>query len=167
MTKVRFEARPYFRQWWMWLLIGLMVVLGWAGLIEQIVLGQPFGTNPGPDWLVWLMWLLVGIGLPLLFLWLHLRLAVTDQEIEIDYRPFSQRRIPLSTVLGATAREYDALREYGGWGIKGWSRDKRAYNVSGNAGVELFLIDGRSVMLGSRRADELERAIMEAKDALP
>ena len=107
------------------------------------------------------------VGLPLLLAWAHLQLVVTDQEIVIDYRPFSRRRIPLSEVMGATARDYDALREYGGWGIKGWSRDKRAYNVSGKRGVELFLRDGRSVMLGSLRADELAAAIMDARDALP
>ncbi len=167
MTKVRFEERQHFRQRWMWLVIGLLVMLGWWGFVQQILLGVPFGTNPGPDWLVWLIWLLVGIGLPVLLVWAHLRLTVTDQEITIDYRPFSRRRIPLSDVMGASARDYDVLREYGGWGIKGWSRDKRAYNVSGNRGVEVFLRDGRSVMLGSQRADELAAAIMESRDALP
>ena len=167
MTRILYEERQHFRQPWMWLLIGLLIVLGWWGFVQQILLGVPFGNNPGPDWLVWLMWLLVGIGLPLLFIWAHLRLAVTDQEILIDYRPFTRRRIPLSQVMGANAREYDALREYGGWGIKGWSRQKRAYNVSGKRGVEVFLLDGRSVMLGSQHADELASAIMEAHDALP
>jgi len=113
------------------------------------------------------VWLLVGIGLPVLLVWAHLRLVVTDQEIVIDYRPFSRRQIPLAEVMGATARDYDALREFGGWGIKGWSRDKRAYNVSGGRGVEVFLRDGRSVMLGSQHADELAAAIMAARDALP
>lgn len=80
--------------------------------------------------------------------------------------PFTVRHIPLKQVMGARAREYDAIGEYGGWGIKGWSRDKRAYNVSGNEGVEVFLFDSRSVMLGSRRAGELEAAILEARDTL-
>ena len=167
MTKTRFEERQHFRQIWLWLIIGLVAALGWAGFIVQIVLGRPFGTNPGPDWLVWLLWLLVGTGLPALFAWAQLRVTVTDQEVVIRYVPFSVRRIPLSEILGATAREYDALREYGGWGIKGWSRDKRAYNVSGREGVELLLKDGRTVMIGSARAADLERAIMDARDALP
>jgi hypothetical protein len=34
-----------------------------------------------------------------------------------------------------------------------------AYNVSGNQGVDLTLRDGRRVMLGSQRADELAAAI--------
>ena len=37
-----------------------------------------------------------------------------------------------------------------------------AYNVSGDRGVELTLKDGRRVMLGSQRADELA-AVIEAE----
>ena len=165
MTKVRFEERQYFRQRWIWLVVGLVAAIGWWAFIQQIVLGTPFGTNPGPDWLVLLLWLAVGIGLPLLFWWAHLRVSLTDQELIVRYVPFTERHIPLVEVMGARAREYDAIREYGGWGIRG-SRDKRAYNVSGNAGVEVFLKDGRTVMIGSQRAQELERAIMDARDAL-
>ena len=47
-------------------------------------------------------------------------------------------------VAYAEARTYAPLREYGGWGIRGLSR-KRAYNVSGNRGVELSLVDGRKL----------------------
>mgnify|MGYP001821635815 CR=1 FL=1 len=167
MTRVQFEERQHFRQPWIWALILLVAGIGWWALVQQVVLDQPFGSNPGPDWLVWLLWLVVGLGLPALFLWAHLRLTVTDEAVIISYRPFTRRRIELLEILGANAREYDALREYGGWGIKGWSREKRAYNVSGSEGVELFLRDGRTVMLGSQRADELAAAIMAAKDALP
>ena len=151
----------------MWGLILLVAGLGWWAFLQQIVLGQPFGNNPGPDWLVWVLWLLVGIGLPALFLWAHLRLTVTDEAVLVRYVPFTSRRILLVEILGANACEYEALREYGSWGVKGWSRDRRAYNVSGSEGVELLLRDGRTVMLGSQRADELAAAIMTAKDELP
>ena len=40
-------------------------------------------------------------------------------------------------------------REYGGWGIRGGLRGTKAYNVSGNRGVELMLADGRTVLIGS------------------
>jgi len=158
VNKVRFEERQYFRQRWLWLTVGLVVAAVWWGFIQQIARGTPFGGNPGPDWLVWLLWLAVGIGLPLLFWRAHLRVSLTEQELTIRYVPFTVRHIPLVEVTGARAREYGAIREYGGWGIRG-SRDKRAYNVSGNEGVEVSLKDGRTVMIGSQRAQELERAI--------
>jgi len=59
----------------------------------------------------------------------------------------------------AEARTYRAVAEYGGWGVKGWSKRKVAYNVKGDRGVELRLKNGNSVMLGSQRAEDLEAAI--------
>ena len=56
------------------------------------------------------------------------------------------------------------IREYGGWGIRGF-RSKRAYNVTGDRGVELTLVDGRKVGIGSRRAGELADAIAGARES--
>lgn len=53
------------------------------------------------------------------------------------------------------ARTYRPLREYGGWGIRWGGKGRMAYNVSGSEGVEVELLDGRTVMVGSRRPDEL------------
>jgi hypothetical protein len=39
-----------------------------------------------------------------------------------------------------------------------------AYNVSGNRGVEVELTDGRTVMVGSRRPDELAGALQAHLD---
>lgn len=133
--------------------------LAWWLFVEQIIRGKPLGQNPAPDWLVWLIWLLVGIGLPLLFGRVSLVLDVTADQVRIRYRPFSRRVIPLDDIARVQARTYNAVKEYGGWGIKGWSKEKMAYNVSGNRGVELTLKDGRRVMLGSQRADELAAVI--------
>ena len=68
----------------------------------------------------------------------------------------------MTEIVRLEARTYSALREYGGWGIRGWG-GKRAYNVSGNRGVELTLKDGHKVMIGSQRAEDLARAIIEAR----
>jgi hypothetical protein len=134
------------------------VVLQWWGFIQQIVLGRPWGNNPAPDWLMVLLWLVFGFGLPLFFLYLRLVVTVTDESIDIHFRPLTRRTIPMADVTQVEARTYAALREYGGWGIRGWG-GKRAYNVSGDRGVELTLADGRKVMIGSQRADDLAQAI--------
>ena len=68
----------------------------------------------------------------------------------------------VNEIVVARARTYSPLREYGGWGLRGWGTS-RAYNVSGNRGVELTLQDGSSIMIGSQRADELAQAIVSAQ----
>jgi hypothetical protein len=157
-TLPRFREEQRFHQPWLWLLILGLAALQWWGFIQQIVLGQPWGTNPAPDWMMVLLWLLIGIGMPLFFLYLRLIVVVTDEAIDIQFRPLTRRSIPVTDVTHVEARTYAPLREYGGWGIRGIG-GKRAYNVSGKRGVELTLVDGRKVMIGSQRAGELAEAI--------
>jgi hypothetical protein len=62
------------------------------------------------------------------------------------------------------ARTYRPILEYGGWGIRYSPFGQGcAYNVSGNRGVQLELADGQRILIGSQRAEELARAIGEAK----
>jgi hypothetical protein len=50
------------------------------------------------------------------------------------------------------------LREYGGWGVRGFGSN-RAYNMRGDQGVQLDLVDGSRVLIGTQRPGELETAI--------
>ena len=76
------------------------------------------------------------------------------------------RHIPLADVARAHATEYSPLADYGGWGVrlswKGW-----AFNTGGAEGVLVETRSGKRIMLGSRRAKELESAIARAVAARP
>ena len=156
---LRFREEQRFRQWWIWLLILPLAAFAWWGFVQQIVLGQPFGSNPGPDWVIWLTLLLVGIGLPALFVSIRLIVAIGGHQITIRYRPFTTRRIGFEEIRDYEARTYKPIKEYAGWGIKGWSIDRMSYSVSGREGVELTLTDGKRVMIGSQKAQQLADAI--------
>lgn len=162
---VIYREVQHFRQSWLWLVGLLPAILAWVAFVQQIVRGRSIGEDPLPDWGVWLVWALFGLGLPLFLGLLRMVVEVTSTKIVVSYRPLSRRAIDLREVLKVEARRYNALKEYGGWGVKGWSRDKMAYNVSGDRGVELTLRDGRSVMLGSRRAEELAQVIEQQRRA--
>ena len=160
------DAAPFFReeqrfhQWWVWMLIIVPAGLSWWPFIQQVIGGQPVTARiPAPTGSsgssgsssVW--------DCRFCSVCIALIVEVTGDAVRIRYRPFMRRAIPLGDIARVEARTYNAVTEYGGWGIKGWSKAKMAYNVSGKRGVELTLTDGRSVMLGSRRADELAAAI--------
>jgi hypothetical protein len=147
------------RVWWAMLLVGGIALFTWYSFVQQIVLGHLVGTNPGPDWAIAIIWLLAGVGLPLFLLSMRLIVEVYPDRVSIRYVPLLWRQIPFSEIACVQARTYRPILEYGGWGIKGWSRGHIAYNVRGNRGVELKLRDGRRVMIGSQRADELEAAL--------
>jgi len=159
---VFFREEQRFRQWWIWLIVVGIAVMSWWGFIQQIVLKRPFGTNPGPDWLMWLLLVVFGIGFPLMFLRMKLISEVKQASIHIRYWPFVDRDILFTDIERYQARTYNAIKEYGGWGVRKWSDSKVAYNISGNEGVELILKDGCLVMIGSQQAESFAHAIAEA-----
>mgnify|MGYP000010259526 CR=1 FL=1 len=156
---VTYSEIQYMRHvWWLMLLVFGIAALMWWGLIQQVIMGAPWGSNPGPDWFMWLFWLIFGVGFPVAFYLMRMIVEVQDDCVSIRYIPLTKRTIMYSEIDVVRARTYQPIREYGGWGIRGGS-NRNAYNVSGNRGVELTLIDGRSVMIGSQKAEELALAI--------
>ena len=61
---VIFREVQYMRRvWWILLLVLGVTAMMWWGFSQQIILGEPWGNNPSPDWMMWLLWLIFGIGL--------------------------------------------------------------------------------------------------------
>ena len=149
-----FREVQRFSQPWLWALVVVAAVAAWVGLAAVVL-----DSDDGAGWPVAIVLVLVGVGLPLLFGLARLTVAVLADRVEIRYRPFITRTIRLDDVVAAESVTYRPVREYGGWGIKGWSRRKIAYNVRGDRGALLTFADGRTVLIGSQQPDELAAAI--------
>jgi hypothetical protein len=132
------------------------------GIWQQIVKGIPFGNQPMSDGgliafalgtaatIVLIAWLLASA---------RLVTEVTVDALSIRFHPFHRKPLVIRGIATAAARRYRPIAEYGGWGIRyGW-KGGRAYNVSGDEGVQLVLANGRRILIGSQRARELEMAI--------
>ena len=158
------------RQPWLWLLLGSGVlvsaaVLGW-GLWQQLVLGRPWGNHPLPDGALLVIAGAVAVlhgGIILLLFVSRLETTVRPSELRVQFHPLHRRpRIfRRDQIASFEERTYRPIREYGGWGIRFGPRG-RAYNASGNRGVELTLRDGSHVMIGSLRPEELAQALTAA-----
>jgi hypothetical protein len=153
-----FEERQHARQPWMVALILGIAALAWGILIQQVVRGKAVGNNPISDWGVVVLWLLAGIGLPAFFFGLRLETRVETDKIMVRLRPLTTREIRSDQIARFYARSYKPLREYGGWGVRGFGSN-RAYNMRGDQGVQLDLVDGSRVLIGTQRPGELETAI--------
>lgn len=153
-----FVESQRFRQWWLIALILGIAGLMWYCFVVQILLGTPVGTRPAPDGVVWLLTVLFGVGFPVLFLLITMRTEVGDGWLTIRFRPFMRRRIRLADITAAAAVTYHPIMDYGGWGVR-WSFAGWCYSVAGSRGVRITLADGRVVMIGSQRAEELAEAI--------
>ncbi len=150
------------KPWWVWILVVGLGGLIWTGFWIQIVLGRPVGTNPAPDAVMWILLLLMGVAFPAFVVSLRLIVEVRASEVVLRYIPLWRKRIPLGSVRGAAACQYQPIADYMGWGIrympgKGW-----AWTISGNQGVRLELAGERKLLIGSRRPDDLADAILVA-----
>jgi hypothetical protein len=151
-----FREEQRFRQPWLWVLVVASLLLVIAtfliGVVQQLVLGRPWGNNPMSDTGLVVTALLVTAlcaGILILYGTMKLVVEVRQKTVHVKFRPFVT---------------YHPIRDYGGWGIRFSLTGKgRAYNVSGNRGVLLTLSNGKRLMLGSQRAEELASAIATAK----
>ena len=126
-----------------------------AGMLVAVAV--PAVTRPGTATVITLGGALAIVAM---LAYAHLDVIVTDEELLIRFRPFHLRgrRIPLRDIAEAQARTYSPLGEYGGWGIRLGSRGM-AYNAYGNRGVQIVLVDGRQILIGSQRSEELAAAL--------
>jgi hypothetical protein len=133
------------------------------GGYQQFILGRPWGSRPSPNAVLALL-IVVYVLFVGWFLSLKLVTEVRDRELYVKFvRLFgSEERIPVAQIRRAAAVTYHPARDYRGWGVR-MGRNGMAYNVSGNRGVELELMDDRRLLIGSQRAEELARAIEERR----
>ncbi len=170
---IRFREEQRFRQIWIWLLIpplcvGLIGFFAWT-MVEQLVRGRPVGNQPTSDLALMIigpLFILLMAGLLWLMWVARLVTEVRDDGIYIRFYPFHRgfHGFHWEEIESFEARTYRPVRDYGGWGIRFGSGGK-AYNVSGNRGLQLSLGGWRSrqILIGSQRPEELARAVESAK----
>ena len=151
-SPVLFREVQRFRQWWLWLVIIIAPLMVWFSTYRRFVMGEHYGRRQAPDGVQLTIWLLVGIGLPLLFYCAHLVTEVRTDGIYLRFIPFhfSFLRFPLNSIRKCEARTYRPILEYGGWGIR-YGFNGKAYNVSGNQGLQIELNDGKRILIGTQQ----------------
>jgi hypothetical protein len=100
------------------------------------------------------------LAIVILALCSKLTVDVKRSGLYIQYFPFhlSPKRIPLENVIRLEIKTYRPLRDYGGYGIR-YGAAGKAYNVSGNRGVDLKFTAGKNLLIGSQRSEELAEAL--------
>ncbi len=159
-TYVLYRETQHFRQVWLWLLtLGISGVTFYA-MVQQLILGTPFGDNPASDTVLIIIVIVFGFMFPVFFYIVNLTTEVHGDGLYYRFFPFhlTFRKISGEDIRSCEARTYSPLREYGGCGIR-WGAKGRAYNVGGNRGVQLELSNGSRILIGSQRSEELAEAI--------
>jgi len=157
MKSILFREEQQFSQAWIWvLLIGVLGLLLW-GIFQQEVMDKPFGDNPAPTFVLVLL-TAIPLGLLWFFAQLKLTTTITSESIELHFKPLTKRVIPIAEIRKGYIRKYRPISEFGGWGLRYGSKGM-AYNVAGDIGLQLELKNGKHILIGTQKENELEKVI--------
>ena len=156
-----FQEAQRFRMWMFWLPIAIVTFVVWWQFTEQIVRSNPQGSQPIPDWAAWALAVVFGLGFPAFAFVVRVITEVRPGWLIVRLYPFHTARIDLAEIDDAGVREYSALREFGGWGIR-VGQSGKSYSAYGTHGVQLWLKGDKRILIGSQRVDDLAAALRAA-----
>lgn len=150
-----FEEEQRFTQWWLWVLVGGILLIPIYGIVQQIIFKEPFGDNPMSD-VGLIITFIVNLVIFVFFWMLKLQTTITKDGIAINFSPLAKKRILWSEVEQAQIVKYSPLI---GYGLRIWTPYGTVYNVKGNRGLFLILKNGKKYMVGTQRHREVEDII--------
>lgn len=151
---------------WVYLLVyatvgGALVLMLW-GIYQQVYLGEPWGSNPAPTYVLVIISTLLLLGLEL-FRSTQLYTRLDEGSFYYRYRPFHAQtyKIAWGELERAYVTEYRPLTELGGWGIRFSSKRGKAFTTSGNYGMQMIFKGGKKRFIGTHRPEALQAVLVE------
>ena len=157
-----FEEKQQFRQIWLWILLTCISLVLLVQVPITLINSSGEGPMPVSSIVALLLSMGITIGLIILMYSLTLRTKISKDAVEITFRPFINRPKLFfwNDIEKAFVRKYKPVWEYGGWGIRiRWHG--RAYNTSGNMGLQLIMKSGKKILIGTQKVDELKEYLQK------
>lgn len=169
MERLIYKEEQSFRQsiipWIMLASILLMLGVFGVGFYQQLYLGKPYGDEPmSNNGLIWssiLSFVLVSVVF-VFILGGNLVTEIWSDGIRYKFTPLIRkiRYISIADISSVEVAKYNPILEFGGWGLrKRFFARKTAYNIKGRIGIRVVLKNGRQVMFGTQKQDEMKRAV--------
>ncbi len=160
-NEILFAEKQKFKQWWAWLILLGINGLFLFGVIKQIIGGQQFGDKPMSNKGL-LITAALTVVLTLLFTTFRLETKIKKDGIYVRFFPIHLKfkRYAWESLTKVYVRQYSAMTEYGGWGLRLGSFDKgSAFSISGNKGLQLEFNDSKKILIGTKKPEELTETI--------
>ncbi|WP_447636336.1 hypothetical protein [Flavobacterium microcysteis] len=160
-NEILFTERQRFKQWWLWLILLGINGLFLFAVFKQVIAGQQFGDKPMSN-----IGLLITAGLTILLtiLFLNFRLdtLIKKDGIYVRFFPFHLKfnYYAWEKLTKSFVRQYSPIAEYGGWGLRyGFLGKGKAFNVSGDKGLQLEFTDNKKLLIGTNKPEELTEVL--------
>lgn len=159
MIRAYFNETQRFRQWWIYLVI--VISLGaWIYAVSASI--HSADSEKVSSDITLILTGLVPVLLVILILVLRLETKIRNTGIYFRFKPlqFREKHIRPEDINSFEVRKYKPILEYGGWGYRtGRIKSGKAYNVSGNIGLQLYLKNGKKLLIGTKKPLEIEKAM--------
>ncbi|MHA8060354.1 hypothetical protein PQG22_03635 [Aquirufa beregesia] len=159
--KCLFSETQKFNQWWLWVVLIGFCAYFLLGAYKQLFQGIAFGDNPMSNQGLMITSVLF-TGIVLLFINLKLETHIKSKGIYVRFFPFhfQFKFYSFDTLEKSYVRKYSPLWEYGGWGLRyGMFGKGKAFNVSGNQGLQLEFKDGSKLLIGTQKPTEIANVL--------
>ena len=163
MSEPLFKESQRFRQPWLILLFIVLNLMFLYPLFQQLILGEPYGDEATSNAELLLMSLLT-LGISALFFIFRLDTEISNDGISARLFPLHRkfRRFAWKDIQQIEVRQYKPVWEYGGWGIR-YGKNGKAWNISGNQGIQLVFQNGKKLLIGTNDAEAVRGVIDQLK----
>jgi hypothetical protein len=156
-SRILFKETQKFRQWWLWLILIFVA----ADILWVTVHELKSSQGDAFERMMPLILLLIPISVILFILSIKLETEIREDGIYVRFFPIYKqfRFYTWEAIEQAYVRTYKPLAEYGGWGLRGFGNN-RALNISGKEGLQLVMKDGRKLLVGTEKPQEIAEALL-------
>ncbi|NCI50858.1 hypothetical protein GWC95_13045 [Sediminibacterium roseum] len=158
MSEQSFSERQPLRfkgMWFLYMLFFGLFFLFAAGVVQQVILHKQFGDKPAPGWLL-VACSVVMTGMILSFFVARLETKITHEFVAYRWFPFRKKftLIDWNDVARADVFDFGFI----GAGYR-FTPHGTVHTAGSTVGLRLKMQSGKTLILGTRKSDELERFI--------
>ena len=91
-----------------------------------------------------------------MFWFMRLKTEIDQDEIRMNFFPFVKKRVNWKEIKNAEIVNYGFV---GGWGIRLGTQYGTVYNMKGNKGLAIELVNGKKFLIGTQKETELNKIV--------
>ncbi|HXS36698.1 MAG TPA: hypothetical protein VN721_08360 [Flavipsychrobacter sp.] len=161
----RFLETQRFRQIWIWFVLLFVLAFPLWHLSQYLLALERHTLHTSYTALI-----IGDIGsllIFLLFISVRLKTRIDESGIYYQFKPVHLRenKISWDEVAAIYVRKYSPIGEYGGWGMRYTRHHGRAYNISGNQGMQIILKNQKKILIGTQKSEEVNDVLIQLKKA--
>ncbi|MCF8429207.1 MAG: hypothetical protein K9G64_03670 [Bacteroidia bacterium] len=101
--------------------------------------------------------IIIIVFIDLLLVFIQLKTKIYEKGISYQLFPFhlKEKMVLWDEIAEVNIRKYSPIWEYGGWGYRYSFKNGKAFNISGNMGLQLVLKNGKKILIGTNKPEEL------------